>query len=383
MMKESILIRNAGPLRDVGIDSIKPLTFLIGMSGSGKSVFMKSLIMMRYIYKMLNIRAALKNAGVKSPFRLSLDRLLQDDLAEYYGAGKSGEIFYSIDDGKYSISIKNGKLNTKNAENIEPADLHFMKESWVTEMRSAIPMWMSRQAALRETGFYFRETAIDFDKAVDAENGLQMPHIGMTLQIKNLNGKRRIYLTPDSGDYKEIELKNASSGMQSSTPVVVLADYFSTKFSFKDAIKRSVIDYLYEQDRLTQFRPDIEFSDLPRIVQMHIEEPELSLYPTAQCMMVEDLISKIHTAGSDRQVQMIMATHSPYIVNYLNVLMNLPDGNPAALQSKILDVYMVSDGKLRNLMAQNSTGKWIVDSSAFSEPMLMMRDRYHELSSIK
>ena len=36
-MKESIVIKNLGPLKDISIEEIKPFTVFIGESGSGKS----------------------------------------------------------------------------------------------------------------------------------------------------------------------------------------------------------------------------------------------------------------------------------------------------------------------------------------------------------
>ena len=72
-MKESIEIKNVGPLKNVVINDIKPVTIFIGESASGKSTIMKIIVMMRYIYKMLNIRYFLKNAGIaRSPFKLKL-----------------------------------------------------------------------------------------------------------------------------------------------------------------------------------------------------------------------------------------------------------------------------------------------------------------------
>ena len=68
-MKESIHIQNFGPLRDVRIDDIKPLTVLIGDSASGKSALMKVVALMRYIYKRANIYSYLKNAGVSDRSR--------------------------------------------------------------------------------------------------------------------------------------------------------------------------------------------------------------------------------------------------------------------------------------------------------------------------
>jgi predicted ATPase len=76
-MKESLIIRNVGPLQDIYIEEIKPFTVLIGESASGKSTMMKVVVLMRYLYKMLNIRWFLKNAGINmSPFRLKIDNLL-------------------------------------------------------------------------------------------------------------------------------------------------------------------------------------------------------------------------------------------------------------------------------------------------------------------
>jgi len=40
-MKESIIIKNFGPLKEVEIDDIKPLTVFIGKSAGGKSIIMK------------------------------------------------------------------------------------------------------------------------------------------------------------------------------------------------------------------------------------------------------------------------------------------------------------------------------------------------------
>lgn len=51
-MKESIIIKNFGPLKEVEIDDIKPLTVFIGKSAGGKSIIMKVIVLMRYIYKM-------------------------------------------------------------------------------------------------------------------------------------------------------------------------------------------------------------------------------------------------------------------------------------------------------------------------------------------
>ncbi len=164
-MKESIIIRNVGPLKEVYIEDVKPMTVLIGESASGKSTLMKVIILMRYIYKMLNIRCYLKNAGVsKSPFRLKIDNLLSDDLVVYIKDNPDAFINYTatIHGHQYEIEVSKGKLITKSAANIPNEDLYFLKESWISESRSVIPMWASKAAANKkaELGFYFHETVL-------------------------------------------------------------------------------------------------------------------------------------------------------------------------------------------------------------------------------
>ena len=49
-MKESIIIKNLGPLKEVEISDIKPLTVFIGKSASGKSTIMKIIVPVSYTH---------------------------------------------------------------------------------------------------------------------------------------------------------------------------------------------------------------------------------------------------------------------------------------------------------------------------------------------
>ena len=117
-MKESIVIRNFGPLKAINIEEIKPFTLLIGESASGKSTLMKVITLFRYLNKMLNIRSFLKLANIsKSPFKLSfqsylvkdgLDKMVTSETEITYSFGPTGT--------EYTIYYKNKKLfeNTNN-----------------------------------------------------------------------------------------------------------------------------------------------------------------------------------------------------------------------------------------------------------------------------
>ena len=77
-MKEYITIKNFGPLTKIENLEIKQFTLLIGESASGKSTLMKVVAMMRYLYKMANIRSYLYRSKItRSPFRIRIDSMLK------------------------------------------------------------------------------------------------------------------------------------------------------------------------------------------------------------------------------------------------------------------------------------------------------------------
>lgn len=375
-MKESIIIQNVGPLKDVEIDNIRPLTVLIGESGSGKSTMMKIIVLMRYIYKMLNIRWYLKNSGVsKSPFKLKIKSLISDDLTLYLNGNKEAYIRYSvtINNNEYVVEYKDGDLNTKGASDIPNEDLYFMKESWISESRSIIPMWKAKSAINKkaELGFYFHETLSDFEKATEAVRDLSLDFIGMNLHVEGQDGKRKYYLVPQDGEYEQIELKFASSGMQTVTPLATLLHYFAQEYSFKEAGKRSILEYLYEQDRLSSYRPEMEIMDLHKQVHVHVEEPELSLYPDAQCELLEAIVEEVFVKkAADREMGIMIATHSPYIVNHLNLLMRR-NGKAAeelvSLDADNVEVYEILDGSVVPLKTLEE--RPIIDTRVLSDPI--------------
>ena len=385
-MKESIIIRNVGPLKDIRMDDIKPLTILIGESASGKSTLMKVIILMRYIYKMLNIRSYLKNAGLsRSPFRLRIDSMLSDDLIVYLKDNDDAYIHYfaTINNHTYSVEFLKGDLNTDGATNIPNEDLFFLKESWISESRSVIPMWTSKAAVNKkaELGFYFHETLSDFDKATEAIKDLQLDYVGMELHVVGQNGKRKYYVEPHDQSYGQIELKYASSGIQTSTPLATLVHYFANEFSFKDAGRRSILSYLFEQDRLSSYRPEMEIMDMKKQVHIHIEEPELSLFPDAQCKLIDGIVrTAFLQKDEDRALGIMMATHSPYIVNYMNVLLYQNKDERGKVSESQLGVFRLFEGRLQNLLVQTADGRWLVNTEDMTDQMKAI---YSEYSSLK
>ncbi len=104
MLRESIYIKSVGSIREIEIEKLKPLTLFVGKTASGKSTILKVVVLMRYLYKMVNIRSYLKNAKIpKSPFRFRLDKLLQDGMEELVTKDSIIRYKVTVDGAEYSI----------------------------------------------------------------------------------------------------------------------------------------------------------------------------------------------------------------------------------------------------------------------------------------
>ena len=275
-MKESIIIKNFGPLKEVEIDDIKPLTVFIGKSAGGKSIIMKVIVLMRYIYKMVNIRSYLKNAKItRSPFKLRFNSLLHDGLKGMITA--QTEIYYTVEinGNKYTLKYTNRGLQSD--INIPDKDLIFFKEAYVSGMRSLIPIWASKAASVKgeNLGFFFHETFNDFNDATDVIKEQKLEYLNLKMKVRKSGNRPKLFTIESlQNDAVPIELRYASSGIQTSAPLVAIVHYFAQEFSFKDAFQRSVLNYLYKQDLLTKFTLGINRNKLGKYVHIQQKRPQ-------------------------------------------------------------------------------------------------------------
>jgi hypothetical protein len=387
-MKESIIIKNFGPLKEVEIDDIKPLTVFIGKSAGGKSIIMKVIVLMRYIYKMVNIRSYLKNAKItRSPFKLRFNSLLHDGLKGMITA--QTEIYYTVEinGNKYTLKYTNRGLQSD--INIPDKDLIFFKEAYVSGMRSLIPIWASKAVSVKgeNLGFFFHETFNDFNDATDVIKEQKLEYLNLKMKVRKSGNRPKLFTIESlQNDAVPIELRYASSGIQTSAPLVAIVHYFAQEFSFKDAFQRSVLNYLYKQDLLTKFTPGINRNKLGKYVHIHIEEVELSLAPEDQRALMSNLIEEVfHKNKKDRKLGLMVSTHSPYIVNHLNVLLRAgyfekARENYPFLGKDDIAVYRVNEGKIISLMAtDNDTGEYVINALDMSDTMERIFEEYESM----
>lgn len=375
-------------MKEVEIDDIKPLTVFIGKSAGGKSIIMKVIVLMRYIYKMVNIRSYLKNAKItRSPFKLRFNSLLHDGLKGMITA--QTEIYYTVEinGNKYTLKYTNRGLQSD--INIPDKDLIFFKEAYVSGMRSLIPIWASKAVSVKgeNLGFFFHETFNDFNDATDVIKEQKLEYLNLKMKVRKSGNRPKLFTIESlQNDAVPIELRYASSGIQTSAPLVAIVHYFAQEFSFKDAFQRSVLNYLYKQDLLTKFTLGINRNKLGKYVHIHIEEVELSLAPEDQRAFMSNLVEEVfHKNKKDRKLGLMVSTHSPYIVNHLNVLLRAgyfekARENYPFLEKDDIAVYRVNEGKIISLMAtDNDTGEYVINALDMSDTIERIFEEYESM----
>lgn len=96
----------------------------------------------------------------------------------------------------------------------------------------------------------------DFAQAVREDKQYDLSYLGLKLTVKHPKGRpAKLMVSPSDDAYTPIELTEASSGIQTSTPLSVIVQHFAKDYSFKNAFRRSVLDYLYDNELLTKFSP--------------------------------------------------------------------------------------------------------------------------------
>lgn len=100
----------------------------------------------------------------------------------------------------------------------------------------------------------------------------------------------------EASDGRRIPFSALSSGQQELLPMWSMLDYFSQ------------IDFMrYNSKRVRRNSQEL----------IYIEEPEAHLFPSAQSLLMEYLIGTLNSDYSNRNL--ILTTHSPYIMSKLNV----------------------------------------------------------------
>lgn len=318
MLQESIIIKNFGPLSNVNLSAIRRFNVFIGESGSGKSTIMKALAMMRWIYKMCCVRTYFSNSGIQVPFRFRIDAILSDNGLKDFLRNDS-EINYCV--GSFNILLKNGKLVFPQ-KLVDISELTLQKVSYISDKRNMIPDLAAGNVAIRHGMLYLDETFLNYQKAIEAIPESDMKYLGVKLTAKKNGSGRKLFVSSIDKDnpFSNLPIISASSGLQNSVALHFIVHYFSKYYDIVESMNSTIVRYLAAGDNLSKFSADFNIGMFPnRRISLHIEEPELSLFPSNQWGLMRYLIEECLNAEM-AEMDMTIATHSPYIITALNVM---------------------------------------------------------------
>lgn len=366
-----LIVRNFGPVKNADLE-LKPYNFFIGSQGVGKSTLAK-LICIVSNYAIYYARSL----GDVNFF----DKLLNDYNVSAYLKSDS-YIFYEEskmlkkEDGKdivYKVEfyLENGDVNSKILENnieIEDNDRKLsVLDNFFTDIINKtdglFPVEKKRQEDLKSIINFFLNSFRDsvyvpaerimfsiFDKLLPALNlaGSSIPRLLLYFSVNYNEAKTEFsnydipmfgvsYLHEEDKDYikigntKKLLLSAASSGIQSAIPMLLTLNSATNKKTYHSYV---------------------------------IEEPEINLYPDNQINLLDEILKLF--SGRDIESCMTITTHSPYLINYLNVLIRRYKNeknvsNKVSINPDDLSVYSIDkQGNTMNLMSTDNISHEIV-----------------------
>ena len=334
---------------------------------------------------MVNIRSFLKYSGVKkSPFRFQFVNLLKNSgLLSYLRTDT--ELEYHNGSCSLVWDPKGRKLNGTSVY-VPKDELSLEKISFISDKRNAISDLVDNNMSIRRNMFYLGETYSDFETAIGEIKEIDVLDLGVRFTVKKTSqGLKYLIVSKLGEDEFGIKLNEASSGTQNLVPVNVIVEYYSSYYNLVSSINKAILSYVAKSDSLSDFKAVKnvgEFSN--KNVHLVIEEPELSLYPSSQKSLIDFLVQSVSSDEKrDYNISLMMATHSPYIVNFLNVLLRrgIKSGNnQAAIKSPDLSVFRVYNGRIQDLIATDSNnGETLVNTLDLSEEMEDIYEEYMAL----
>ena len=337
-MHESLIIKNLGPLSNVFMNDIRAVLVLVGASGSGKSLILKVLAMMRHVCKRQLIRRAMKLSGVKRvSFRIRKDSYLRFADIEHL-VRASTVIEYVLAGNGLTCHVKYGSRGFEaqfdsNEDVVQGVVGPFLKVAFISDARNLLASWAKKGASIQSKVLdnYFSETYDLWDEAISHKmmTTQQIGYLGARLSIrKNENGRSEIVIVDKNG--RNTNFERGASGEKSSIPVSIILRYLVGGFDFDKSIRRSyasdllnaVLDQTKGQALLPFFDQRIASFDHCYLC-VHVEEPELSLDPETQLRFADELIAIMGEGALGRRVvekSIAFTTHSPYWVTALNTI---------------------------------------------------------------
>ena len=385
-----IVIKNVGPIKKAELD-LNKINVFMGPQSSGKSTIAKIISYCSWYEKNVILTSKLTKDFYKEllEFHNLEDNYFSETSYIEYKSNNIHIIFPGKDVKKLEVKVSVSIDNVFKNEKIEyiPAERNFVTIPGIGKYNES-----------RNNVLSFLYDWFEAKREIIKEKTFIYP-------IKSLNQIAYYYNQEEDSDNiiiengTEIKLRNASSGIMSVTPLVIAFDYMLHTVYLKKRIKspfeviniQSKIDNYDEttKERIKKLVDGIENlrsylnKDLPlsfdeqdidkmqndlnkalgfdsdyNYSKVIIEEPELNLFPDTQKDLIYYMLSVLNQ--EEREHQLVLTTHSPYILFSLNNCMmgglvkdKIPEDKRNEFESfhswidpKKVSIYEIHDGGL-------------------------------------
>lgn len=409
-----LIIRNIGPIKEAEIE-LKRFNFIIGPQSSGKSTIAKILSTCSWVEKEVATTMdehAVANVGA---FRALMEEFHK--MKDYFD--ENAEILYETEVIRIYLKGDIFDVKLKNQE-----QYHREKICYIPSERNSVTLPELQGFEFGQTNL--RSFLFDWFNAREfygKDNKTDILNLGVRYYYDPNEQKYKDRIEHINGKTYQIPLSSASSGLQSVVPLQIMLQYYSSQYfetfasktSFDSDVKirmiqarvidKYVLSTLYPgfnpddrkrliaevNDRIHRVDPEArrllnlyqKESDrltVPIRTSYIVEEPEQNLYPFTQIDLLEAIVK---LCSVDKQHKCTITTHSPFILNYLNVLIeryNRGLNDRVNINPDELGVFSTNDGRLIDIMQVNAkTGEKSVNAEDLVEAMRYMHQEYREI----
>ena len=318
-----LTIRNFGPIKEAVIE-MKRMNVILGPQSSGKSTVLKVACFCDWMERQIVL--------TQDPDRYCKPDFFVHNLETFHKLEgfRQDDSYIRYDNDVISFEY-NAKTNTCNYHWSSSSSKRWgykrVKIAYIPSERNlvaAIPNWYQVSMSNNNILDFMKEWEFARKCFLKKEQILGLP-----FSYK--------YSSSDKGDHivmsdgKELNLTNASSGLQSLTPLYIMLRYLTDDFykvkktKVEDTIIRENLEQIVTRmlpNKTTEKQLEIVNGIMtPSRTDMYIEEPEAHIYPSTQKDFIYSLVNLLN---GRRKHFCFIATHSPYILTALNNLIQHP-----------------------------------------------------------
>lgn len=345
-------LENIGPIRVVDVD-LRRYNVFIGSQSSGKSTIAKMISFCSWIEK--KVATTLSENVFKDSQSFIATAEAYHKMHGYFNANSvvrysSDLIRIDYEGEKLSIQLLNREIYHRKKIVYIPSDRNLVS---MPELEKLV---VANQTNLQSFTFDWLNARNAFDKV----HRLNLLNLNMQYYYDSQEKEYKDKIIHTNGQTYDISLYDASSGLQSITPLVLMANYYTGQYFTEFEKYISFEKQLAQQKLLATLAisyPTLPYPSNEKIEEDHsvsalmassatnmlnaqavikqkklyyqlttpnstnfiIEEPEQNLFPSTQAQFVSYLMQTCNEG--EKLHELTITTHSPYILTQLNILL--------------------------------------------------------------